>query len=112
MFKRLLAIIGLVFAGLAIWPAWTDGVAGPAPAGDEAAAAPRASAARREPNPWLSAPAICRRPANRPLAHRLLRLFGLACAGGQAGREPGARPGAAKSGPGGATLRAGPDSLP
>src|SRR5690348_8882590 len=82
MFRRLLAMIGLVFAGMAAWLAWTDSAAEPAPARAEAPrAAPRSREIRNDGR-------ACRAPAPLPVAHSLLRLFG---SDGAAGRQPGAR---------------------
>ena len=98
MFRRLLAIIGLVFAGLAAWPAWTDSVAEPAPTRAEA---PRASPRDRAIRIGGRA---CRSLETLPVAHSLLRLFDVAS---RAGRQPGTRlcacaatAGAPKAGPG------------
>jgi len=87
MVKHLLAIIGLVFAGLAVWPAWTDS-APPAPVGTPGLAASPAPRARAIEIEHAAAPLACPEAAQRPLAHSLLGILGLA----PAGRQPGAQP--------------------
>ena len=82
MFRRLLAIIGLVFAGMAAWPAWTNSAAKPALTRAEA---PRVSPRDRASRNGGRA---CRSLEALPVAHSLLGLFGSAST---AGRQPGAR---------------------
>ena len=99
MAKHLLAIIGLIFAGLAIWPAWSDGAT--------ITATTAGSPSRAIEHHRLAAPPACREPDNPPLAHSLLGLLGLAPAEAPRGRQPGPRPcvctaaaSALKTGPG------------
>ena len=104
MAKHVLAIIGLIFAGLAAWPAWTDGAAVTTTAAD---ARGRAADHHR-----LAALPACREPANPPLAHSLLGLLDPARAEAPRGRQPGARLCACLAAPAGALQRTGPGHLP
>ena len=104
MAKHLLAIIGLIFAGLAIWPAWSDGATVTA---TTAGAPGRAIEDHRLAGGRSAPPPACREPANPPLARSLLGLLGLAPAEAPRGRQPGPRPcvctaaaSALKTGPG------------
>ena len=97
MVKHLLAIIGLVFAGLAAWPAWTDGAAVTTAAADARGRA---------------APPACREAVNPPLAHSLLGLLSLARAEAPRGRQPGVRPCACLAAPPSNLQRTGPGHLP
>ena len=102
MVKHMLAIIGLVFAGLAAWPAWTDGAAMTTATAD--------SRGQMAEHYRLAAPPACREAANPRLARSLLGVLGGARA--PRGRQPGARPCACLAAPAGNLQRTGPGHLP